>query len=374
MEVFKGDFGSAVAYTNGLDACTAGQITGLCDQPFSEGLKIRIMPDAHAGAGCVIGTTMNIRDKIVPNLVGVDIGCGMETVKLAPCEIDFKALDKIIRRLVPFGKGARKQRHGFADQSRLEELRCQDVIFGGKDGPKIKDRAYRSIGSLGSGNHFIELDRDEDNGDIYLVIHSGSRNPGLETAVSYQKLAQKTCGKNVPAPLAYLEGENMANYLHDMKIMQEYADLNRRAIAQVIIEGMGWEAVERFATVHNYVNFEDMILRKGAVSAHKGEKLLIPFNMRDGSVICEGLGNEEWNCSAPHGAGRLTSRTEAFKNLNLDDFKRDMEGIYSSCISRATIDESPQAYKPKDAILASLPETAKIIKVLKPVYNFKASS
>lgn len=374
MDDIQGRFATAKVYAQNLEKVTIGQIRVLCDAPFTEGLKIRVMPDAHAGKGCVIGTTMTIKDKIVPNLVGVDIGCGMETAKLEPCEPDFARLDKFIRNCVPTGKKVRKAPHEMLAATRLSELQCGDGIFGEGDRQVTRKRAENSVGSLGAGNHFIELSRDEANGDLYLVVHSGSRQPGLTVANFYQQRARQTCKGDVPKDLAWLEGEDMEAYLHDMKIMQEYADINRKAIVADILAGMGWKAGDSFATIHNYVNFNDMILRKGAVSAHAGEKLLIPFNMRDGSVICEGLGNEEWNCSAPHGAGRLMSRHDAFQNLDVDEFKRQMEGIYSTSVGKWTLDESPGAYKPEEEILAALGPTARVVNVLKPVYNFKAAS
>lgn len=367
MLEIKGKYGSLKAFAKTLDNGAIGQLNKLCEMPYSENARIRIMPDAHAGAGCVIGTTMTISDKIVPNMVGVDIGCGMECVNLGPNIImDGKKLDTVIRNCVPTGNKTRKSMHPFADDAQLENLTVRKAIS--------MEKAMHSVGTLGSGNHFIEISRDAQNGDYWLVIHSGSRNAGLVVAQEHQKIAGKNIADDIPYPLAWLSGEQMENYVHDMEIMQNFANLNRKAMAEEILGHMKWKAIDEFTTIHNYLDTEKMILRKGAVSAQKGERLLIPMNMRDGSIICEGLGNEDWNCSAPHGAGRLYSRTQARENLTLTQFKKDMEGIYSSCISRNTIDESPEAYKPMEEILEQIGGTVKIVTTLKPVYNYKAPS
>ena len=411
MVEIRGRYNTAVCYTEILEESAARQIQAVCDfEPF-EGSRIRIMPDVHAGMGCTIGTTMTIRDKVVPGMVGVDIGCGMESVRLdipgysgsaepgTPAPIDFGRLDELIRSSIPFGRDVREEAHPLASEAGIEELRCAERC----DMP----RAYRSIGSLGGGNHFIEIDRGGD-GAYWLVVHSGSRHLGLEVAGFYQEEAMKELSGSsyrqmaelidllkaegrfseietavreakagrpggVPRELAYVQGQLFEDYIHDMRIVQRFAALNRQAMTAAILEGMGWGELERFTTVHNYIDTESMILRKGSVSARKGEKLLIPINMRDGSLVCEGLGNEEWNFSAPHGAGRLMSRRAASDGLALEEYREQMRGIYSSCVSLDTIDESPMAYKPMEAIVSQIGPTARILERIVPVYNFKAS-
>lgn len=359
----QGQYNTAKIYAKELEKGAITQIANLCDQLFTEDSKIRLMPDAHAGAGCVIGTTMTITDKIVPNLVGVDISCGVEAVNIGNVNIDFVALDKIIRQRVPSGFSIRDDRHSLADQIDLEQLTCAKNMALGK--------AARSIGTLGGGNHFIEVDQDG-LGDYWLVIHSGSRNLGLSVATHHQKLAQ-LAQPDANKDLAWLEGSLFDDYVHDMKIMQEYARLNRVAMTLEIMDAMRWTEKDRFTTVHNYLDTETMILRKGAVSAKKGERLLIPINMRDGTLLCQGLGNPEWNYSAPHGAGRLMSRGDAKRNLSMNDFKADMNGIFTTSVNEDTLDEAPGAYKPMKDILNAITETVDVISVLKPVYNFKAS-
>ena len=359
-----GKYNSATVYARSLESGAVGQLTALCNQPFVSGAKLRIMPDAHAGAGSVIGTTMTITDRIVPNLVGVDIGCGMEVFNIGRPRLDFQKLDNIIRRSVPIGFGIRGKAHRFANDWDQGQLKCGKIMH--------PDKSARSIGTLGGGNHFIELGRDEQSGDLYLVIHSGSRNPGHQVAAHYQKIAGAGRDDETPWELAWLSGPDFENYLHDMRIMQDFASINRRAIADEILKGMKWKVRDSFATVHNYLDVDAMILRKGAVSAQKGERLLIPLNMRDGSLLCEGLGNADWNYSAPHGAGRLFSRKDAREKLTLTQFKKDMSGIYSSCVSRSTIDESPAAYKPMGEILDQIGDTVKVLSVIRPLYNFKA--
>lgn len=364
MFAINGQYATATVYADSLEKGAIGQLTALCNLPFAEGSKLRIMPDAHAGAGCVIGTTMIVHDKVVPNLVGVDIACGMEVVGLGKCRMDFPRLDAVIRKAVPSGFSLRQTVHRFAEEWDISALSCARILQ--------KDKALKSIGTLGGGNHFIEIAREERGGEYYLIIHSGSRNPGLQVAVHHQKLAGENREPGIPYELAYLSGDRFAAYVRDMQIMREFADLNRKAIADEILKGMKWKPRESFTTVHNYLDTETMILRKGAVSARKGERLIIPMNMRDGSLLCEGLGNPDWNCSAPHGAGRICSRSDAKKQITLTQFKRDMEGVYSTCISRETIDESPQAYKPMREILAHIGDTVNVLSLLKPVYNFKA--
>lgn len=404
MQEVKGKFNSAKVFTDSVDEKSLQQIQTLCNQEFTSGTKVRLMPDVHAGAGCTIGTTMTIKDKIVPNLVGVDIGCGMETLCIkADSEVskNFNGaeLDKIIRKNIPSGFNIRKFPHGFVEQVDWEKIK----------GHYNKKRAWLSLGTLGGGNHFIEADRD-DEGNLYIVVHSGSRHAGLEIANYYQELAwrqlngncESDCKQlieqlkaegrtqeiqeklaelkaqvvtNIPKDLAYLSGEFFDDYINDMKIMQHFALLNRKAMIQVICIGLHVkeeDIIEQFTTIHNYIDTDNMILRKGAVSAQKGEKLLIPINMRDGSIICVGKGNEDWNCSAPHGAGRVMSRKKARENLSLEEFKAEMSGIWSSTVNLDTIDEAPMAYKSMDDILANINPTAEILKIIKPIYNYKA--
>lgn len=368
MVEIRGKYGIAKVFTDTLEPSVEGQIRTFCDQTYSAESTIRIMPDVHAGKGCTIGTTMTVNDKIVPNIVGVDIGCGMLTVKLKEKRIDLPKLDSFIRCNIPYGRDVRDRSLRSHGRLNIYDLRCVKRI-------DIR-RAKESIGTLGGGNHFIEIDKDnEDN--LYLVIHTGSRNLGLRVAEYYQKKAYNACGgrmqSEIPYELAYLSGDEMENYLHDMKFMQAFAELNRTAIKEEILEGMKLAEEDSFTTVHNYVDVDTMTLRKGAVSAKKNERLLIPMNMRDGSLICTGLGNKEWNCSAPHGAGRLMSRKEAFNSFTLNAFEKAMEGIFSTSITKDTIDECPMVYKPMSKIIEQIRETVIIDKVIKPIYNFKAS-
>ncbi|MCL1897170.1 MAG: RtcB family protein, partial [Clostridiales bacterium] len=298
MITIKGEYAEAKIFTDEVEDSAAGQIQKLCDQPFAAGSSIRIMPDVHAGAGCAIGTTMTIQDKVVPNLVGVDIGCGMETVRLREKRVELPKLDSLIHERVPAGMDVRQAPHRYLEEIELWALRCADVVN--------TSRGELSLGTLGGGNHFIEIGRDEE-GALYLVVHSGSRNIGLQVAGYYQKKGYEALGgkkhSEVPYDLAYVEGPLLDDYLHDMSIMQEFAALNRRAITDEILKGMKLSEESRFTTTHNYIDLKNRILRKGAVSARAGETLLIPINMRDGSLVCTGLGNPDWNESAPHGAG-----------------------------------------------------------------------
>lgn len=399
MVTIQGLYNTAVCYTPELEDLAAKQIKAVCDQAEFAGCKIRVMPDVHAGKGCTIGTTMTIQDKIVPGMVGVDIGCGMETVELAESEIDFAKLDALIRKEIPYGREVRDTLHALNTEIDLTQLRCADQVN--------LNRAMRSIGTLGGGNHFIEVDRSED-GRLFLIVHSGSRHLGTEVAEYYQnegrralwgganyqiqeviaqlkaegrfKEIQKTISAlrtehelSIPKDLAYVEGKLFEDYIHDMKITQQFAVLNRKAMVDVIMTGMGFTAVEAFTTIHNYIDTDAMILRKGSVSARAGEKLLIPINMRDGSLICVGKGNQDWNCSAPHGAGRLMSRRAAFNVLTMEEFKREMEGIYTTCVLPDTLDESPMAYKNMDEIVDQIGPTAEVVERIRPVYNFKAA-
>lgn len=398
MIELNGKYNSAKVFTDVIDQGAISQIIELCNQPVSMNSNIAIMPDVHAGAGCTIGTTMTVTDKIVPNLVGVDIGCGMETVKLKEKHIELQKLDKLIYEKIPSGFDVRDKAHRYNDKICLTDLYCYEHIN--------PIRAERSIGTLGGGNHFIEADKGED-GSIYIVIHSGSRHLGVETAKYYQEEAYKclngsskkdideliarmksdgrekqiqseitklknTKFTDVPKHLAYCEGELFEQYIHDMKIVQQFAMLNRQAMMDEIIKGMHLHVAEQFTTIHNYIDTETMILRKGAVSAQAGEKLLIPINMRDGSLICTGKGNPDWNCSAPHGAGRLMSRSKAKQSFTVSEFKKQMNGIYTTSVNAQTLDECPMAYKSIDDIIGNIGDTAEINEIIKPVYNFKA--
>lgn len=363
--IVKGKYNQAKVFTNELEPKAKEQIEELLNEEFVADSIIRIMPDVHVGAGCVIGTTMTIKDKVVPNLVGVDIGCGLMVTKIKDEEIDFKKLDDVIRRNIPSGFNIRITPHALLKETRIEQLKSKAYL----DLP----RGRLSLGSLGGGNHFIEMNKDENN-NLYLVIHSGSRNIGLQVAQHYQGVAYKNAKKKklkIDKNLAYVEGEDFKDYLHDMSIMQEYALLNRKAITDIILEEMGFTLKEQFTTIHNYIDLEQMILRKGAVRANKGEKIIIPINMRDGSLICIGKGNKDWNMSAPHGAGRVMSRTEARKKIKLKDLKIQMKDVYSTSVSTRTLDEAPEAYKPLKEIIESIDDTAVILEHLKPIYNFK---
>ncbi len=366
MLELKGKYAEAKVFTDVVDQASVAQVINLLNQPYTAGSRIRMMPDIHAGAGCTIGTTMTIGDRVCPNLVGVDIGCGMETVLLRERRMELQKLDKLIRQEIPSGFAIRDKAHRYAGEVPLEELYC------GKHVDLL--RAEKSIGTLGGGNHFIEVDKDEE-GRLYLVIHSGSRHLGVEIAKYYQNaasLAMREQQSSVPRELAYVEGALLEQYLHDMKIAQEYAMLNRKAMTEVILKGMKLHGEEAFTTIHNYIDVDHGILRKGAVSAQEGEKLLIPINMRDGSLICVGKGNEDWNYSAPHGAGRLMSRGDAKASFTVSQYKKEMEGIFTTSVSRSTLDECPMAYKRMEDIVDNIAPTAEIRRIIRPIYNFKA--
>lgn len=394
----KGKYGSAILYATYVDDVTKEQVLELMNQRFVEKLNVRIMADCHAGAGCVIGTTMNIIDSCVPNLVGVDIGCGMLTINLGKVEIDLPKLDKFITNNIPSGEDVYETAQEM--EVNIRELYCYENL-------KHKKRFDCSVGTLGGGNHFIEIDKD-DEGNLYLVIHTGSRNLGKQVCEYYMKVAEsklmnrcgdviketvdrlKSQGKThiiqaeinkikanydgVNKDLLPLYGEDFQNYLHDMNICQKFAWENRETIAAKILQhlGLSFKNSVYFHTVHNYINMNDMILRKGAISAYEGEMVLIPINMRDGSIIAVGKSNAKYNYSAPHGAGRIISRNKAKKEISLEDFKESMKGIYSSCVTKSTIDESPFAYKSIDEIIPNILPTVDIIKIIKPIYNFKA--
>ncbi|NLA70579.1 MAG: RtcB family protein [Clostridiales bacterium] len=361
MIEIKGKYNTAICFTSELAETSSNQIQIMCDEKAFKDNKIRIMPDVHAGKGCTIGTTMTITDKVVPGMVGVDIGCGMETVKIAETEIDFKRLDALIHSTIPSGQKVRKEPHSYNSHIDLNELNCASHVN--------LERAKNSIGTLGGGNHFIEVDRSK-SGELYIVIHSGSRHLGYEVANYYQNQGQKI---DISKDLSYIEGQLFDNYIEDMHIVQHFATLNRKAMMDEILAEMNYTKVDEFTTIHNYIDTDSMILRKGSVSAKDGEKLLIPINMRDGSLICIGKGNPNWNFSAPHGAGRLMSRTQAFANLSLEKFREEMQGIYSTCVKQKTLDESPMAYKSMSEIVEQIEPTAEIVEQIKPIYNFKAA-
>ena len=397
MEI-KGQFNTAICYAKVIGDNAIEQIRKLCDCEFTSGSRIRIMPDVHAGKGCTIGTTMTILDKAVPNLVGVDIGCGMYTVNLGKSELDLPKLDEVAH-FIPSGTRVWEGRQAHFD---LTALRCYRNL-------KDSKRLERSLGTLGGGNHFIEVDRSAD-GTNYLVIHSGSRNLGKQVAEFYQQLAidlnhgkeeyfqkrdaliaeYKATGRrteiqaalkalrwtekkaDVPDELSFLYGTYLEDYLHDVEICQQFAARNRELMVEIILSHLGLIKEDAFHTVHNYIDTEEMILRKGALAAHGGERLLIPINMRDGSVLAVGKGNPEWNFSAPHGAGRILSRTDAREKLDLAAYEKAMEGIYTTSVSQSTIDEAPMAYKSLDDILDVIQESVDVIDIIKPIYNFKA--
>ena len=409
-------------FTENIEQEALDQINTLMEQPAFSDCKVRIMPDVHAGAGCVIGFTADLGDKVIPNIVGVDIGCGMLTIELAHKvgedefgdllegveEVDYAELDRVIRTRIPSGFNIHEPSSIYRSKNKfevLQELRCYHEL-------KDTKRFQRSIGTLGGGNHFIEIDEGVD-GRKYLVIHTGSRNLGKQVADYYQKLAielmqgkdellakqeqliaeYKAQGRrneieaaikelrktwkakdlDIPKDLCYLTGKYREDYLHDMKICQEFAKLNRKIIADSIMAGMYWYGLDMFETIHNYIEFDTNMVRKGAISAKKGEKLLIPINMRDGCIVGVGKGNDDWNQSAPHGAGRIMSRHKAREVVSMDEFREAMDGIYTTSVSAETIDEAPMVYKPMDEIVENIKDTVDILEIIKPVYNFKAS-
>lgn len=395
----KGKVNTAICYAKVVEQDAIEQIRRMCDYEFTEGSTIRIMPDVHAGKGCTIGTTMTIRDKVVPNIVGVDIGCGMLTMNIGKGEVDFEKLDEAAH-FIPSGMNVWEGRRERFD---LQALHCYRSL-------KKTRWLERSLGTLGGGNHFIEVDEAMD-GTKYLIIHTGSRNLGKQVAEIYQQLAvdlnkgketyfqqkeeiiktYKEQGRRqeieaalkeiawekrettIPEDLCHLYGKYFEDYLHDVEICQKFAKRNREMIAEIILERTGLVSTDAFHTIHNYIDTEEMILRKGAIAAHVGEKVLIPINMRDGSVLAIGKGNPEWNYSAPHGAGRVMSRTQAKNSLSMDEYKEMMSGIYTTSVNEATLDEAPMAYKRLEDIIDVIKESVDVIDVMKPIYNFKAS-
>jgi tRNA-splicing ligase RtcB len=405
MIKLKGKYSTAKVFTDNIDQETISQIINLCSQDFTKDSTIRIMPDTHAGKGCVIGFTANLGNKVIPNIVGVDIGCGMLCVELGEFDPDLQKLDDVIHKYIPAGRDIHEGR--IIKFPELLDLYCYRQL-------KETKRIERSIGTLGGGNHFIELNQDNER-NIYLVIHSGSRNLGKQVADYYQNLAiEMRSGKeeyyqrkdqiikdykeqgqrneiqsalknlekeyqlsqpDYPKELCFLEGVWRNQYLHDMDICQRYALLNRETMASIILDkwlDRNYHHFESFQTIHNYINFKDNIIRKGSISAYKDEKVIIPINMRDGSLLCVGKGNPDWNYSAPHGAGRLMSRSKAKENISMDEYQKSMEGIFTTSISLSTLDEAPMAYKSMDEIINNVGDTVDILKVIKPIYNFKA--
>jgi len=399
MTEISGKYGLAKIFTDNVDKETLKQVSGILDSPLSDGANVRIMPDCHAGAGCVIGTTMTIKDKVCPNIVGVDIGCGVLTTVIGTrlAEPDFKELDYFIKRNIPSGQAINEEESSEATKL-FDSLICASKIAN-------RDRITKSIGTLGGGNHFIEVDKSP-NGCYYLLIHTGSRNLGVQVAKYYQTLATKENSfynqekrklilqlkkenrhkdienellkfdlnhkRQWPEELDFLSGAEMSDYLHDMAIAQKFAEVNRRLISSKIMSYFGTLAVDEFDTIHNYIDMSGMTLRKGAVSAKKSQRLIIPINMRDGALICAGKGNKDWNESAPHGAGRILSRSQARKELDVRDFMKSVSGLYTTTATIDTIDESPAVYKPKEEIIKNIKDTVDIVSTIYPVYNFKA--
>lgn len=403
MFTIKGKYSEIKIFASIIEDEALNQLYQMANHPVTEGCNVAVMPDVHAGKGSTIGYTQTLKDRVIVSTVGVDIGCGMLVLKVSKDFImDLPKLDKVIHQKIPSGMNHRDSKHPFADKTHLQDLIC----------PVNAEKLLLSVGSVGSGNHFIEVDTDE-NGDYYIVIHSGSRHLGIEVAKYYQnkaieywmaggvefnigrsKLIQdlKSSGRQaeiaealkkydekkvkMPTELAYLEGSLMEDYLHDMKIAQEYAMLNREAMLDVIISEMGIKKryiLDKFCTIHNYIDLDNMILRKGAISLQKGELAIIPINMSEGSLIVKGKGNSDMNYSGPHGAGRLMSRSKAKETLKMEDYKASMEGIYTTCVGAATIDEAPQAYKPIESILENIKDNADVVTRIRPIYNFKSS-
>jgi RNA-splicing ligase RtcB len=370
MEI-RGTYNTALVFNDNVDQESLRQIQEFCNQEIFAGTQIRIMPDVHAGKGCVIGYTANLGEKVVPNLIGLDIGCGILATNLGRMDVKFDKLDRFIRQQIPHGFKRNKSADPQDHPGEFIESLQGTCDFLGID---FMDH-LKGIGSLGGGNHFIEVSVDAD-GDAWLLIHSGSRNFGLQVATWHQNRAIKECAKKevkIPKHFSYLDGNARGEYIRDMKVAQEYARLNRKEMARRVLKHLGLKKpADQFETVHNYINFNDGIIRKGAVSAQLDEILIIPLNMRDGSLIARGKGNPEWNFSAPHGAGRRLSRTQARKQLDMEEFTKSMKNVWTSTVSRKTLDEAPKAYKPKSEIIRHIAETVVVENTLKPLYNFKA--
>nr|WP_305139358.1 RtcB family protein [uncultured Acetatifactor sp.] len=367
MKTVKGIYAEAKIFTDDVEQYAEAQVKMICDNQVAEGSRIRLMPDIHPGKVGPIGLAMTVTDKIMPQLLGVDIGCGMTCVKLNRNAVEFQKLDRVIRENVPSGFAIRKEPHHMAAEFPYEKLHCARHVN--------RPKAERSLGTLGGGNHFLELDRGED-GSLYLVVHTGSRHLGEEVAEHYTKLAHtslKAQGLEVPYYMSYLERDEKENYMEDVHTVQGYAELNRQIIVREILKGMKWKAVEQFSVAHNYLDASG-VLRKGAIAAEKGARVIIPANMRDGMILGIGLGNEDWNCSAPHGSGRRLKREEVKSRYTIWDFKKEMKGIYSSCVGADTLDEAPFAYRSIEEIAERIGDTVRITRTLKPVYNYKAGS
>lgn len=373
MKTINGIYCSANIFTTNhpataIDPYALAQLQMLCDNEVSKGCKIRVMPDVHPGKVCTIGLTATIGDKIMPNLIGLDIGCGITLAKIKSKKVEFERLDTIILERIPSGFAIRKKPHRFSEHFDLGRLFCYPNIN--------KEKALLSLGTLGGGNHFIELDKDGE-GNLYVVIHSGSRRLGKEVTEYYLQKghnALKADNISVPYELTYLEADLMERYLHDLQIVQEFATLNREIILDELSKSMKWKLTETVSCIHNYVDTSqaDILLRKGAISAKKDEVVIIPINMRDGILLGKGLGNPDWNCSAPHGAGRIMNRETVKRQHTVSEFKSQMKGIYSSCIGKNTLDEAPFAYRNIDEISEVIQDTVTITKIIKPVYNYKA--
>lgn len=399
MITLKGKYNEAKVFTDNPDDTTVEQVINLCNQKIYEGNKIRIMPDCHAGKNCTIGTTMKIKDKVSPNLVGVDIGCGMLVVNLFDKNIDLEKLDNFIKENIPNGRNVHLNAKNDEVLDMLQNLVCKDHID--------INRSINSVGTLGGGNHFIEID-ENDSGDRYLIIHSGSRHLGVQVANYYQEKGyekinnnqaekdeiikrlkregrqkeiqselNKVKSVNINKDEAYVEGKDFYNYIYDMKIVQKYASINRYKIAEDILKflNLSLSKTHHFEVIHNYLDIRDkndIILRKGAISANKDEYVLIPLNMRDGCILGKGKGNDDWNCSAPHGSGRVLSRTKAKESISIDEFSESMKNVFTTCVNMSTLDEAPQAYKPSNEIISNIQDAVDIVSILHPIYNFKS--
>ena len=368
MDTINGIFAEAAVYAETVEDYAKAQIKMILDNEISLGSKIRIMPDCHPGKVGPIGLTMTVTAKVIPQLMGIDIGCGMLVAKIQARNIEFAKLDKVIRDNVPAGFAVRKAPHNKASFDVISDLRCIRTVNG--------DKAIKSLGTLGGGNHFIEVDKGEDG--YYIIIHTGSRHLGVDVADHYTETARRrlvNMGKDVPYETAYVEGTLLDDYLHDAQIATAYASLNREIILHEILKGMKWKETERYESIHNYIGkLPDgtKILRKGAASACEGEMVIIPVNMRDGVILGTGKGNPEWNYSAPHGSGRKIKRLEVQNSYTVSAFKKDMKGIYTTSVGTDTLDEAPVAYRGIDEILSVVSDTVDVKEVLKPVYNFKA--
>lgn len=372
MQTVKGQYASATVMTDDMEAYARAQLQMICDNQVAENSIIKVMPDVHPGKVGPIGLTMTVGDKVIPNLLGIDIGCGVTCVRLKDKRFEPQKLDSVIRERVPAGTAIRETAHWKAELFEYDDLCCRKHIN--------LDKAARSLGTLGGGNHFIEIDQDSQ-GCLSLLIHSGSRHLGKEVAEYYIEMGArelKAKGLDVPYPMTWLEGEWRQQYIADVQTIQAYAELNRQIIVDEIIKGMKWKAVDQFSSVHNYMikefhgGKETLVLRKGAISARKDEPVIIPINMRDGAIIGKGLGNEEWNYSAPHGSGRLIKRDEVKNQYTVSHFKKEMKNIYCSCIGTDTLDEAPFAYRRIEQIMEKITPTVEVCDVMKPLYNFKA--